>query len=133
MPGSAPGTYDTCVLRLTPTGWDGARSSAGVSEPPSSPGEPSATLQDLFARNNSAAARYRPFARRDWCADGIDWTSGALLAVGLALPVIDGRSAPSTGMEAAGIALFLFGIPIVRNQAERELTSAIWWYNRELP
>jgi hypothetical protein len=125
-------TYDTCALRLTTDWWGRQSVASGRLSEEVAPVERSPRLDQLFAVSDSAAAHYGVFARRDQQADMMDWASGGLLVVGLALDLIDGRTFLSTSLEAGGIALFFFGTPIVRGEAQRELASAIWWYNRGL-
>ena len=130
----APGcTYDACALRLSTDWWGRQSVASGRQSLEVAPVERSPILDNLFSVSDSAAAHYRVFARRDQTADMLDWLAGGLLVVGFGLDLIDGRSVLSTSLEAGGIGLFFFGTPIVRGEAQRELASAIWWYNRGLP
>ncbi len=45
----------------------------------------------------------------------------------------DGHSFWAISLDAAGIALYLVGSPILRTQGMNELSRAVWWYTRELP
>lgn len=55
---------------------------------------------------------------------------GTVLAVGS--PIVFGGTMQKIGFTMAGVGISIYG-SIVTNQANEALSSAVWWYNRELP
>lgn len=130
-----PCTYETCALRLRPSGFfSTSKVVRGVQGVPVAGYRPSQTLQNLFAVEDSASAHYAVFASQYRAASRFNWL-GLGLAVGgliLELRADDHPSGWGAGLLAGGYTMF-FVANVPRRKAADAFSQAVWWYNRSLP
>lgn len=124
-------TYDTCALRIkSPTmstprllvrGQDDEEVvRLGLMEPAVAP----------FVQLSDSAAAYARTYDVLYDRGSIITIVGTALAIGA--PIVLGGTMQKIGFTVAGVAISIYG-GLVTNQANEALSSAVWWYNRELP
>jgi hypothetical protein len=128
--------YDACALRVVDGGgYFGTqvvvRGREGYSV---AMARRSATLEDLFAVNDSAAAYYARFETRERYSDWFGWTGTGLMVAGFIADLIDegGLFSRSFLFYGGGLAV-TYGIALpLQRRAQTDLSNAVWWYNRSL-
>jgi len=129
-------SYDVCALRVVDGGGYFAsqvvvRGRQGYSL---ALARRSATLEDLFAANDSASTYYARFETHDRQADWFGWIGSGLLLTGLVADIFGegGLSSRSFLLYGGGIAV-TYGVAIpAQRRASTDLSNAVWWYNRSL-
>ena len=132
----APCPYDACALRVVDGGgYFGTqvvvRGREGYSV---TLARRSATLEDLFAVNDSAASYYARFETHERYADWFGWTGTGLMVAGFIADLLGegGLFSRSFLLYGGGLAV-TYGVALPQQRrAQTDLSSAIWWYNRSL-
>lgn len=94
----------------------------------------SATLEDLFAVNDSSAAYYSAFESKERWADIFGWTGSGLMVLGFIFDLAGegGLFSRSFLLYGGGLAV-TYGVALpFQRRAGTDLSNAIWWYNRAL-
>jgi hypothetical protein len=94
----------------------------------------SATLENLFAVNDSAAAHYAKFRTNDQYADWFGWVGTGLVVAGFIADLVGegGIFSRSFLLYGGGIAV-TWGVALpAERRATTDLANAIWWYNQSL-
>jgi len=135
---AAPGqcTYETCALRIIDGGgYFGSqvvvRGRVGYSV---AYARRSATLDELFAANDSAASYYAKFETHEKYADWFGWAGAGLMVSGFVADLLGegGLFSRSFLLYGGGLTL-TYGLAMPQQRkASTDLASAIWWYNQAL-
>lgn len=94
----------------------------------------SATLDDLFAVNDSAAAHYARFETHERYADWFGWLGTGLMLSGFIADLIGegGLFSRSFLLYGGGLAVTYGAALPAQRRASTDLSNAIWWYNQSL-
>lgn len=94
----------------------------------------SATLEALFAVNDSASSYYARFETHDRYADWSGWVGTGLMLTGFVLDIFGGGGLFSKSFLFYGSGLAVtYGVALPNQRmGSTDLSSAIWWYNRTL-
>lgn len=126
-------TYTACALRVEPGGFFSRGTIVrGVGGTEVGELDRSAEVEELFQRDDSAAAYFARFSESDRRADWLERLSGALTLAGVGVMIGAGEhEAWIVGLEAGG---FVVGLAsnVPRRRASRAFSNAMWWYNRSL-
>ena len=131
---SQPCSYDACALRLTGGGWfSQPKVVRGTSGVPVAAADRSDDLRELLASSDSAATFYARFETSDRHADRFGLLGGALLVAGAVAYLVDGsRDSTWPVVFYAGGLTIAIAASGPRRRAVSELSTAMWWYNRDL-
>lgn len=129
-------SYQTCALRMIDGGgYFGAQLVVqGREGSPVAPARRSATLGELFAANDSAAAYYARFETHERYADWAGWAGAGLMISGFVADLLGegGLFSRSFLLYGGGLAL-TYGVAVpLQGKATTDLSGAIWWYNQSL-
>ena len=94
----------------------------------------SATLDSVFAVNDSSAVYYSRFEAQERYADWFGWIGTGLMLTGFITDLAGegGLFSRSFLFYGGGLAV-TYGVALpVQRRAATELSNAIWWYNRSL-
>lgn len=94
----------------------------------------SATLNSLFAVNDSAAAHYARFETHDRYADVFGWIGTGLMLSGFIADLVGegGLFSRNFLLYGGGLAV-TYGVALPsQRRAATDLSNAIWWYNQSL-
>jgi hypothetical protein len=131
-----PCAYEACALRVVDGGgYFGSqvvvRGRQGYSV---AVARRSATLEGLFAVNDSAAAHYARFESHERQADWFGWIGTGLMVSGFIADLFGegGLFSRSFLLYGGGLAV-TYGVALpVQRRAVTDLSNAIWWYNQSL-
>jgi len=131
-----PCTYEACALRIIDGGgYFGSqvvvRGRVGYSV---AYARRSATLDELFAANDSSAAYYAKFEKHEKYADWFGWAGTGLMLSGFVADLLGkgGLFSRSFLLYGGGLTL-TYGVAMPeQRKASTNLSSAIWWYNQAL-
>ncbi|MEX2049100.1 MAG: hypothetical protein WEB90_05945 [Gemmatimonadota bacterium] len=132
----APCPYEACGLRVVDGGGFFAtqvvvRGREGYSV---AIARRSATLEDLFAVNDSASSYYAKFETHDRYADVFGWVGTGLMLTGFFADILGegGFFSKSFLFYGGGLAV-TYGVSLPeQRRAQTDLSNAIWWYNRSI-
>lgn len=137
-PPPAQCTYDSCGLRLEP-GFFGAKIVRGIQgETAAKVGLFNSKIERIVQGSDSATRFVRSFRAQHTTAATLGIIAGAVALVSVFQwePWDDGTGNGDNDLATAGViassALGLVGAA-VEVSAQRALSRAIWWYNRDLP
>ena len=131
-----PCAYEACALRIVDGGgYFGTqvvvRGREGYSV---AMARRSATLDSLFAVNDSAAAYYADFETKERYADWFGWAGAGLMVSGFIADLIgEGGLFSRSFLLYGGGLVVTYGVALpFQRRAGTDLSNAIWWYNRSL-
>jgi hypothetical protein len=132
----SPCSYDACALRVVDGGGYFAtqvvvRGREGYSL---AMARRSATLDSVFAVNDSSAAYYARFETNERYADWFGWIGTGLMLSGFIADLAgEGGLFSRTFLLYGGGLAVTYGVALpFQRRASTDLSNAIWWYNRSL-
>jgi len=128
--------YAACALRVVDGGgYFGTqvvvRGRAGYSV---APARRSATLEEVFAVNDSAAYYYDRFESRERYADVFGWVATGLFLSGFIADLVgEGGVFSRSALLYGGGLVLTWGVSMpLQRRSQSDLSGAIWWYNQSL-